>query len=409
MFLPDGRYVSSRSAIVARRDCGRLRLLGTDYNGLGYQVIAGSVPLLSGDHLHRLFARLLGHFSGLLQLTVRHDPIAVALELTYAEYTEEITESGIRDLDDAEVQFTIREQLTMLEGLARGWVKYRLPHILALYDVVEIEKEWLWELGPGILIPLRLDAVLRRKDDGLLYIMDYKGAAYIDDAWQRIHEQSTQTMLYLEALAERTGEPIGGIFYEGLVRGAWKKDTAESSPWSGRKIQQSPLCYGYRGPTKDGTIDYQSGYTNRKGWAKFRVADHMPLMAWLEVLEREGKLKEMFITMEPASPAPELRGSIRQEVLLEEQRYIEGLREFNQLQESHGIDDPITITHLALIAGRNTERCYKYGSGSRCQFLDVGCLSPGMGLEALPVDDQFKPRVPHHDVTKLIIPLRKVA
>ena len=404
MFV-EGEYFTSRSNIVDWLDCRRLGFLSEDFNGQGYAPVASRVPLLSGDHIHNALAQTLGHYSGISPID-GNDPIATVVERITSDYTAEILETGIQDLNDAEVEFTRTEQLVLLEGMLRGWVTYRLPIILDEFDVVEIEHTQLWKLGPGINIPIKRDALLRRKLDGLLGVMDFKGAPFVDDAWQRTHEQSLQTILYLEATEELLGEATFGIFYEGLVRGYWRKDTAESSPFFGRRIQQSPYCYGYA--NYDGFEPLrQAKYTNRKGFVKFRVADELPVAEWLQLLEKEDILPGLFVTMAPVNPTPEFRGRVRQQLLFQMQRRLSDLNKFNALLAKHGLDHPLVQAQLDLMAPMNTARCYKYGADYRCPFVHA-CPAPGGGLAEIPESPEFEVRKPHHDL-KGIIKLQSIA
>jgi hypothetical protein len=411
--LIDDLYVTSRSNITDWKECPRLGFLSEDFDGQGYQLRSQRVPLLSGTHEHNALAKVLGHYSG-LKLIPGVDPIETVIEEIRAEYSAEILEAGIRDLTDDEVIWTMQEQLTMLEGMTRGWVWYRLPRILDEYDVVEIERDHMWELGPGVVLPIKRDALLRRKADGMHGVLDFKGAPYVDDNWQRTHEHSDQTILYIEATEEFLGERTFGMIYEGLVRGQWRKDTAAASPFFGRRIQQTPYCYGYQ--TLDGEQPLrQAKYTAAKGWQKFRVADeiaggYLTMMDWLDHLIKAGELPKLFITMgAPVNPSPEFRGGVRQEILLAQQRRVEDLHRFNQLREQLGLEHPTTQMQLKLMAPRNTNRCNKYGNDSRCVFADI-CTMPGGGLQQLPEDEQFKVRVPHHEIdTSKIIRLREVA
>jgi hypothetical protein len=403
--LINGTYYGSRSAIDDRQDCPRMRFLGYDFDGQGYQSKATRVPLIGGTHEHELLANIVGHYGGLIEVP-SGDPIAFFVARMREAYKEEILAAGVRDLNDVEVKFVMEEQLHLLEMMARGFVHYRLPHLLDTYEVVSVEKQWGWELGPGVVLPLRFDIVFRRKDDNLLYIGDYKGAPYVDDAWQRKHENSLQTMLYITALEEETGEMVGGIFYEGLVRGYWRKDTAKSSPFFGRQIQQSPYCYGY---INRNTSEMLAEYTNRKGFEKFRVAEEMSVKSWMDFLIEKDILPGLFITMDPVAPPPELRDRIRNQAYQGEVRYLRDLELFNEMREKYGIDDPRVQEHLDLMAPQHTDRCFAYGADNRCSFSEAGlCLSPGAGLETIPQDPMFKQREPHHDLAK-IIPLKSVA
>jgi hypothetical protein len=404
----DGLHYIARSDTVTRQACNRRRLLGSELDGTGYSPKAGSVPLLSGDAFHRGFALLLGHYSGLKPLPTDGDPIEYVLVQVLNDYQLEVLKSGVRNLTEGEVRFTIEEQQTMLEGMMRGWVAIRLPAILEEYEVVEVEQLWLWQLGPGIWMPMRQDAILRRRADGLLFILDYKGIPYGDtDNWQLKHERSDQTVLYITALEERTGEPVGGMLYEGLVRGQWKKETAQFSPFTGKRIQMSAYCYGYGnfdGEPPSAENEYagvQTKYTNRKGWVKFRVRDRFSVPEWLEVMQRDGELQEQFITMTPVNPSPEFRQRVRRQRYLNEVRYLSDLEKFQELRVTVGLDHPDTLLHLDLFAEQNNEECDRYGGDYRCAFKPF-CDAPNGGIDLLPEDENFEPREPHHDLTALI-------
>jgi len=401
MFINDEFY-STRSEIVTGEECPRLQLLGNDLDGTGYELKARSVPLLSGIHIHNALARALGHFSGYRPLPDA-DPVQAILDTMHHEYEADLLRAGIRHLEDADVQFTLGEQMFMLEGMLRGWIAYRLPHILESYDVVSIEDEFLWELCAGVRIPIRLDALLRRKDDGLLYIMDYKGCAAMSDDWQQQHEHSKQTILYLEAVAEHyADERVGGIFYEGLVRGKWAKDRAANSPFFDRRIQQSPYCYGYMYPAGDLPL-IQVKYTAKKGYVKFRVCDQMPMQQWItEHLIPERVLPELFCTMEAVNPPPEVRTRLRQQAALAEQTRVSDLRALEHLRTTHGLDHPLTQQHLNLAFPQRTGRCTKFGEDYHCAFKAAGCFAPDGALETLATDDAFQPRVPHHDIAGIL-------
>lgn len=412
MFI-DGVYYTTRSDIVARQECGRLRFLSSDFEGQGFALKSGKVPLLGGTHEHALLADIMGHYSGLKVLDGA-DPIAAAVEKVREAYTLEVMEAGITNLTDEDVVFTMQEQLTMIEGVARGFVYYRMPHILDEYDVESVEQQWLWDLGPGIRLPFRLDAILRRKADGVRVIADYKGIPYGDGGWSRPHENSLQTMLYITALEEHTGERVDGIIYEGLVRGQWKKDTAkpENSPFSGRRIQQTPYCYGFQNLDGERPVR-QAKYTSRKGYKKFRVADEVNLgeltvQGWLDQMIEEAILPELFLTSQLINPAPELRHRIRNQTYVAEARYVEDLLRFEDLKAKYGVDDPRVQEHLDLMAPQITSRCEKFGEDYACGFKAGGCLSPGAGLDTLPEDEEFKVREMHHDLKK-VIPLKLVA
>jgi hypothetical protein len=191
------------------------------------------------------------------------------------------------------------------------------------------------------------------------------------------------------------------------VRGQWKKETAEYSPYSGRKIQMTPYCYGYgnfdgEAPSAENEWKgVQAKYTNRKGWTKFRVQDRFSIPEWLQVLNRDGILAEQFISMTPVNPAPEFRQRIRRQRYLNEVRYLTDLEKFNQLRAEKGLEHPDTQMHLDLFAEQNLDECPRYGSEYTCSMAGF-CSAPYGGLDLISEDGEFEPREPHHDLTGLI-------
>jgi hypothetical protein len=153
-------------------------------------------------------------------------------------------------MDDGN-DFLLNEQLCLLEGLVRAWHAVRLPKIQAEFDVVDVEKEIAWELAPGIRLMVRMDAVLRRKTDKLLFVKDYKTVSAVFDDFGKKYEHDSQLLAYTLAAEGIYNEPIGGLLMEGVIKGKRARDKALSSPFRDTIIQQSPLCYGYKAKVKN--------------------------------------------------------------------------------------------------------------------------------------------------------------
>lgn len=378
-------YLIDRTRVENREDCGMLRFLGFDFDGDGLDSEQASLPLLSGIAIHAAHARLLAG-----------QAIDGVIESIISDYVAEITQRGIAGLEIT--KSIIREQKALLEGMLRMWATIRLPRILEEYDVVSIEQTWDWELIPGLVQRLRLDALLRRKGDGLLHILDYKTVGYPSEVWMEKFEHNLQTCLYLQALKEKSGEPVGGILYEGIVKGQFKKDTAFKSPWYGQKIQQSPYTIGYALSGDCGTI-YQSDYTSKKGYNKVRPFEAMSMEAWVnEVLIPEGKGNDLFIIVPAICPPDYELLRVKDQVIYEELKYHRELDEYRFLlasakeSGSSAVQD-IADRHLARVAPIRTNRCYKFGMDHRCKFIDV-CFNQG----ADPLNGGgYVKRMPHHD------------
>lgn len=377
-------HLIDRSRVVAREECVRLRYLSYDYAGTGLDTEAGSLPLINGIAIHAAHARLLGGMT-----------IEEVIATFKTEYTAEVTKRGLVGVEC--VQEVMREQLALLEGMLRMWAHIRLPMLLAEYDVVSIEKAMDWELAPGLVMRMRFDAVLRRKDDGMLFILDYKTVGYPSEVWESKFDHDMQTCLYLLALKEKSGEAVGGMLYEGLVKGQFKKETAKSSPFTGQKIQMSPytLCYALKDDV--GAI-YQVEYTPRKGWKKVHSYDEMPIATWVDdylLPEVNAGRLHLFIVVPPVCPPDYELARVKAQVVREELAYLDGVASYRDvlaLEEAIGAPGSLAEDTLNIVAPLRTGRCWKYGLDYKCKFIDI-CFNEG----ADPLADGYIPRKPHHD------------
>lgn len=373
-------HLIDRSRVEAREECGMLRHLGYDFEeeGGGLEPEAGSLPLLAGIAIHSAHARLLAG-----------EGLEAIVSDVIAHYRAEIAERGLLGLDVT--QEVIAEQAALLEGMLRMWAITRMPMILEEYDVESIEQKWDWELFPGLVQRLRLDAILRRKDDGLRFVLDYKSVGSPTDVWMEKFEHNLQTCLYLQGLKERTQEPVGGILYEGLVKGQFRKEIAHSK-WFGRKIQHGPytIAYTLRGRSAFETV-YQTDYTNKKGYEKVRTFEEMSMKQWVEDhLVPNGMGKELFIIVPPIKPPDYELLRVKQQTINEEIRYLAGMEEYRAAVRR---GDPNAEALLELYAPRRTGRCYKYGKDYKCKFMGI-CFNAGVN----PLEDGYRKRAPHHDV-----------
>ena len=380
-------YLIDRSRVEAREDCPRMRFLGYDFDGDGLEAEAQALPLLSGIAIHAAHARLLAG-----------QPLEGVVESVISDYVSEIKLRGLYGLDVT--NDVIKEQSALLEGMLRTWASQRLPLILSEYEVVSIEQTFDWELVPGQLAErLRMDAILRRRDDGILHILDYKSMKYPSEMFSQQKEHDLQTCLYIQALKERTGEYVGGMLYEGLVKGRFAKDTARNSPWFGQKIQQSPYTIAYKldGPTPEEAV-YQSDYTSKKGYRKVKTFEEMPMKRWVEDwLIPEGKTNELFVAIPAIEPPPNELEEVKAQVIYEELKYHDDLEMYRQLEADAKKGDPIAAGMaegvLRRMAPKRRGRCFKYGQDNGCVFRDI-CFNQG----ARPLEEGgYRKRKPHHD------------
>lgn len=381
---------TSRTSICNREDCDRMRLLGDDLDGTGYQPVSGSVATLSGIYLHEGFAHLLKP----------EDPgdIDGAVWHMQQAYKEAFDAVGLRQAQGEDTERIRTEQMWMLELMVRGWHLVRYPVFMEHYRVVSVERQWRWQMAPGIIVPLRMDAVVERHDDGLIHPVDFKGAGSVSTDWEASHEISRQTIIYLTALEEQLGRAVGGMLYEGIVRGSFRKDTAKKSPFYGQRIQNTPLCYGYRKRDPENGLDqWRATYSPAAGWERAPAWEAHTPQQWLSLLDSQGVLRELFIAGDPVNPPPDFRLAEIRSIAHQEKEWFQGLELFERMREAFRSDTHPTVQdHLEKWAPRKTGRCNKYGEDHRCPFAEGGLCYLANATELLPEEPGFAPRIPHH-------------
>lgn len=372
----------SRSAIATRRSCQVKRYFAYDYAGTGLERTTASLPLAGGLSLHAALARI--------GMGANVDQVIADV---CAAYAEEVGGRGVNGTLPEHLAFLIHEQQTLIEGLIRGWVHFRLPLILEEYEPVSIEQEWLVDMGDGFELPLRIDWLERHRGTGLLHIRDFKGQGYLRDGWREHYLHDLQTLLYPEAVERHTGEYVGGIEYEALLKGARKKG-GEKSPWPDRELQQSPLCYGYAIEGK-GAVEYQAAYTARKGARKFAVWEEFAdVEDWLTLHLDEPTWRELYAVTGMISPTKAERARALTAVKRGEEGYATHLQ---WIKDDLAAGVPLEET-LGLWLEPDTSVCYQFGTRHACEFHAVCPFAGGAsGIEEEPVESgRFRLRADHH-------------
>ena len=375
-------YLTDRSRIVTREECERKRFNNYDYpidgKPTGLQRRQMSLPLLNGEWIHEGHARVLAG-----------QPIEKVVGDIRQAYSADVAAKGV--FGEADTDWLIREQTHLVEGMLRGFALVQMPRILDEYEVVSIEESWDWHLAEGLVQKMRMDALLRRRSDKLLHILDYKALAYASEDWRRKQERTRQTSLYTLAVQEHYGEAVGGIMYVASVKGSWKTDNAKLSPFYGQKIQHSPYLYAYQHPQ---TLDTQTAWTNRKGFVKFRTYEQMSMEAWVNWLQENEPetLAGQFIFVPPILPTPKELQRVKTLVIREELTYIRRYEHWQNLQ-ARGLHEEAQDYLDYVLAPMREEACYKYGGEHVCMFCEGICFNDGADPLA---DGDFEPRIPHH-------------
>lgn len=215
----DGPRLIDRSRALSYQHCPRERFLGYEYDGRGLAPAAVSVPLATGGTVHLGLEQLLLGKS-------EDDAVVVALEAYDKLMSEFETFQGI----PSETQlYTLAEQKCLVEVLVRVYARRALPKLLAEWDVVGVEKEFEWEVAPGIIVMSRLDGLLRRKDgERELSVLSFKTSSNNNPDMIMSDFKIDMQSITETAAVKRAGlgEPLS-VKMEILVKGPWKKDRVE--------------------------------------------------------------------------------------------------------------------------------------------------------------------------------------
>jgi hypothetical protein len=343
----------SRSAVVTRKTCEMKRFWNYHATPFAGQTVPGIVPLtasprselpkLRGQIFHEAAARL---FDG----------------GDWQSYISEACRTLLHpDLFPDEQAVLVRRALL-------GWSVVR-AEVLNDYTVVSAEQEWVWPMAADVAQTLRLDRVLRRKDDGTLAIFDFKTLKAPDPNWVERLQHSEQTHLYIQALRERADEWVMGMIYDGLIIGSLDE----------QHHQKSPFVRAYR--RKDGS------------WSAKYVAGAPAVTTcdwddaeWLAWAQETGILPDLYCTTGPLLPPTDHLIRTKQATVEGERRWALRLEELASVQ-----DDPeaYQLAWDSLIE-RTPDACLKYGIDYACPYHAL-CWQG-----AQPEPDAFTTREDHH-------------
>lgn len=265
---------TSRSAVSAYQACPRKRYLGYEAaNGTdtpGWERRKHALPLATGIYVHEGLEKLLGGASA-----------TSAAEDAQASYRAEVEARGLAVEDGTDEALVIEEQAAHVQALVLAWARVRWPRWQDEYELVEVEQEDRVALSDDVTLACRSDAIVRRKLDGRLFIINFKTVGQADDRWLRQWEVDMQLMTELLAAEHRYGQEFGGVIIEGLVKGArvavdqWLKEVRgdDAKDRVALYIDRSRLLYGYKCDANPPLTPLQYAWegTTKKGWYKFRT------------------------------------------------------------------------------------------------------------------------------------------
>jgi hypothetical protein len=281
-----------------------------------------------------------------------------------------------------------------MEGLVRAFHRVRQPLIDEEFELVHVEKELEWELAPGVVMPLRLDRLERNKSNGMLYIRDFKTTSMAGMEWVRKWERDHQILAYVQAAQELTGEPVGGMIIEGLVRGKKKREAGKNPMYPGVRVQQSPLCYIYRSDRGELSPFYQRA----KGWEKVSLWEiDMTPQEWIEERLTKEEVSDLFVAPVPAiSPNIGALDRWRRQHSALEIRMASAAEVVETARVDAEFHDNKVIWLKAMDKKfpQNQDACYKYGEDYPCEFDQI-CYNGQ--VEEDPIGSgMYAPRKDHH-------------
>ena len=260
--MPDRRF-TDRSRIETHQRCPRSRYLGYQEGGRGITPLKTPLPLAVGGAVHKGFEVLLSVVmaglppdedaavvAALTELGLRR---GAGLELDISELAAQGTSGQLLTLsladqlakmatdlglpiDDPTLdqltssrrsgaeqfeEYLWLEQCALVEGMVRAWARRRMPALLEEFEVLEVEREGMWELAswkPGwpmapqdehdisLMFMSRPDALLLSRRDHSLYILSFKTAAQWDVRKGRAAEHDLQGLTEGIEVERRLGE-----------------------------------------------------------------------------------------------------------------------------------------------------------------------------------------------------------
>lgn len=345
----------SRSAIVTRKQCEMKRYLQYEFRAGGIQpkdftqqagkISLAALPKVRGAIFHNL-------------------SLAIVQGAQPSDW-QPLLEQQIDLLPDQ----IKAQQLVLIRRAMRGWEIVRGAQWRQDFDVISAEESWQWPLTPNVSEPLRMDKILRRKDDGALGIFDYKTMGSADPNWVHRMELSDQTHLYVQALKEHSNEWTLGICYDGVVIGKIKDG-----------LQRSPFVVGYE---KNGKISpkWSAG-------SQIRDLSSYSDEKWLDWIQGTDGLNDLYLTTGFLSPPTEVMLHTKASIGRAEEEWLDRVKQVENVRALEGEDSAEFRQSLALIE-KNPDQCLKYGVDYACPFV-------GQCWHGWPIDEQFEPRINHH-------------
>ncbi len=369
-------HFSDRSRTESDNRCERQLFHGYYNGGRGYTPVGGKFDLEFGKLVH-------AYVEGV-----------VALDWTglYAATEGQFTPEGVT---------TYAEAAALFHGLTQTYTRFLKPQLEAEYELVASEVEMTMELAPGIQWCSRLDGILRRRSDGLYFVLEAKTTSWPDQLMEQ-SRTNFQLLMECEALRRFLNDTpndyiacgdraeVGGavllVFNKGTRRQAtkWEQEHGKDGY---RRL--SPFTYWYGKSLADGSMEYQLEWTQKKGFERIPT---WTIPGWYEILlEHWPEVAKLQVQLWPSVDFDEVRtASVIRQVVSRERRIAHYKAQAACLPADSSQQPVLVDTHFS----QNFANCLNDGGfRKRCAAYDL-CFSPNVARD--PLSNGYEERVPNH-------------
>lgn len=393
--------------------CQMARYLRYELQGRGITRRSNSIPLSTGNCTHSALAGVLEACRTNAVLSDGVTPLQTALvapeppwalirpvlrpavETAVAAYRAEVAASGFLDTAPEEAEYLSQEQSCLAAGLTWGFVRSQLPLLLREFEILEIEREDLLQVGEhrgAVITPivymLRPDFLVRRRLNKRLYTFDFKTAYSLEESWQAEWENNLQMATQGLGAEARLGEPIVGYYMLGLLKGSRRSymiDNGDGGKTKGPRRQSSVWCYGWLNPGNPPIQEpaWEHEYTRKKGFSKAAIwQDYAGGVEQLAFDLPEHILHAQYLMLGPFERNEVTVERWLKEAPAEEGRWIDRLAAIKR-------GEPVE-SHIA--------------SSWACQGMDGPCAYVPVCYGFPSAELLYEPRTPHHEEELRLFP-----
>ena len=353
------RHLFDRSRTSTDQRCPRQRFLQYHYKGKGIVGVSINFPLRIGSIIHDV-----------IEAVAQGEDWEKAMAGHLSRFEADM-HLGAFD------PYFAKEQLSLVEGMLRGFVRYRWPRILDEFPrVFSVEMETTVDLGDGIEFMVKPDLLLLSKDDRVHY-REHKTTSWNKEEWVNSWFKAPQLHIYAEAL-RRCGVEVETMTIEGLYKGFYNKKLKTPR-------QESPLIYGYRRSgvapfyQEEWVYKWQRGFKKVPVWECYKGG----VKAWVEGMP-DSILGEQFLTTPPIVPNAALAETWLRQRKMRELYIQDGLETLRLFKDQK-------LRTMDAVFPQSFEQCTP-SFGTHCPYVDI-CHGAG---DLDPIAAGFQWREPHH-------------